>query len=215
MHRVVTLPGALVWAVCLVGFSGCAQPLHLQIPTESHVAATPASSDDMALGTDSITVQVRYFSYSPGVTVLAWRAEDPGYGLRARMRTDGSLIRDHVIYVSASYDPGFPQSPRASIPSRALEPANGFRDEYACRFGECSPFVTLGASIPDDVLRAAKESMPVRFYDDPAARRAHPLLAAQDVQGGNREMTITLDPALIAAYLATVDTVSAQLRRRH
>lgn len=209
-----SVPVAPLAAALLVALFGCATPLRLQIPTESHVGAASSPGTAAELGTDSVTIQVRYFSYSPTVSVLAWRAEDPGYGLRAQIRSDGSLVRDHVLYVSASYQAVMPQSPRAMIPSRPLEASSGFRDDYACHFGECSPFVTLGARIPDDVLRAARESIPVRFYEDAGARRAHPLLAAPDVQGGLREITITVDPALITAYLAMVDSVSAELRKR-
>lgn len=208
MRSILALPA-------LVAFAACAPPLQLQMPKETHIVAAPVSAD-AALGMDSITIQVRYFPHSPDVSVLAWRKEDAGLGLRARFRTDGSQINDHVIWVSSSYAPEFPQSPRARIPTRRLEPANGVRDDYACHFGECTPFVTSGAAIPDNVLRATQGSLPVLFYEDASSRpRVHPLLGTPDVQLGAREMTLTVDSALIAAYLGAVDAVQAQLRRRN
>jgi hypothetical protein len=218
MRRTSVLPRSVYVVspliVSLVALLACAPPLRLQIPTQSRVAGAPGTGDAVGLATDSITVQVRYFSHSSSVSVLAWRVADPGYGLRGEVWNDGSLVGDHVIYVSTSYQPAMPLSPRATIPSRPLEASSGFRDEHACYFGECSPFVTVGAVIPDHVLREARDNMPVRFYEHAADhRRGYPLLAPPEAQGGPRELTITVDPVLIAAYLAMVDSVSSELRK--
>lgn len=202
-------------SLVLCAVSACATPLRLQIPTQSHIAATPLPGDSTGSATDSIIVQVRYFSHSPTVTVVAWRAEHPGYGLRGQIRPDGSLVREHLIYVSASYRPEMPQFPRASIPSMPLRAYKGLRDADACRFGECSPHAAMTALMPDPVLRATRDALPVRFYEDVAARRNQPGSAAPDVAGGPREFTITVDPALVSAYLATVDSVTSELRKRN
>jgi hypothetical protein len=219
MQRLSQIPGRfrlLSSAALLLGVaSGCATPLRLQIPTEQRIAAAPLPGDSADSASDSITVQVRYFSHSPTVTVVAWRAEHPGYGLRAQIRNDGSLVREHLIYVSTSYRPEMPQSPRASIPSMPLRAYKGLRDADACRFGECSPHAAMTALMPDQVLRATRDALPVRFYEDVAARRNQPGSAAPDVAGGPREFTITVDPALVSAYLATVDSVTSELRKRN
>jgi hypothetical protein len=198
----------------LTALAACAAPLRLQIPTESHIAAAPLPGDTTASASDSITIQVRYLPHSPSVSVLAWRADQPGYGLRASVLSDGSLAGQHAIYVSTTYRPEMPQSPRAMIPSMPLRAYRGFRDLNACRFGECSPFTTMNALIPDHVLRATRDATPVRFYEDVAARRGPQLSAATAGSGGPRDFTITIDPALVAAYLATIDSVSGELRRR-
>lgn len=209
------LPRGLSLLACLCAVAGCATPLRLQIPVESHVAAAPPSGDSTASAKDSITIQVRYFPHSPTVAVLAWRTDDPRIGLRAHVLSDGTLAGQHSIYVSASYLPVMPHSPRAMIPSRPLEAYTGYRDLNACRFGECSPFRTMHALIPDHVLRAERSAIPVRFYQDPAALRPYPESALPAEQGGSRDFTITLDPALVAAYLGAIDSVRSELRGRN
>jgi hypothetical protein len=199
--------------VMLVALFGCAAPMRLQIPTESHVAVA-GTEDAAGSATDSITVQVRSFSYSPTVSVLAWNDKEPDYGMRAQLRSDGTLVGDHIIYVSAYYRPDMPQSPRATIPTRRLDAWSGARDDFACYFGECSPQFTLGAAIPDHVLRELRDDIPVRFFEHPAARRQHPLLPSPEIPRAPREITITMNSALVAAYLTTVDSVSAELRKR-
>ena len=144
------------------------------------------------------TVQVRYFSYSPVVSVVAWRPGEPGYGLRGWIRRDGSLIMDHRIFVSTYYHPAVRAFPRAMIPTRPLLMTGVSHDVHACAFGDrCSPWETFGARVPDKVLRATGDSIPVRFYTY-----------------GGRDLVITFHRDLIGAYLAKVDSVSAELRRR-
>lgn len=209
-------------ALCLSVLIACATtPLLLQIPTESHVIAPSATSAPTSAATsaatgsseDSITVQVRYFSHSPTVTVVAWRTHDPRYGLRTQLRTDGSLLREHVVYLSASYHAGMPQSLRATIPSGPLRTHKGYRDADACRFGACSPEVTVGALLPDQVLRSTSEALPVTFYDGAAVRRGPSRLAPPDWPGGPRDITLVIDRGLVAAFLAAVDSVGGELRR--
>jgi hypothetical protein len=190
------LPG-LALVACLAALAGCAPPLHLNTPHETAQAAARSLDDPVAAVSDSITVQVRYFPYSPTVSVVAWMADEPAFGLRGWVRRDGSLSGEHLIYVGTYYHPGVTYFPRATIPFRRLSPGGFYGDVYACYFGEkCSPFDAYGATIPDQILRATNASLPVRFYDY-----------------GGRDMTITINHKLIAAYLAKVDSVSAELRR--
>jgi hypothetical protein len=184
----------LIVAVSLTQL-GCAAPLRLT--TASHVAA-PSQLELTGAQTDSVIVQVRYFSFSPTVSVVAW-TRGSGYGLRGWIRGDGSLVMDHRVYVSTYYHPTVRSFPWASIPSRPLFMTGISRDDYACYFGKsCSPFETFGAFIPDKVLRPSRNSIPVTFY-------------AYD----GREIVVTVHHQLIDAYLATVDSVSAELSRRN
>lgn len=197
----------------LGGVAGCAPPLILQTPKQARIAADPQASM-AAAATDSITVQVRYYSHSPRVSVVAWRDANPEYGLRTQIRHEGSWVPEHSIYVSGHFQPVMPRAPRATIPSMPLQAHNAYRDADACRFGACSPEQIMGARIEDQTLRAARDSIPVRFYEGAATHRSRPGVAGDGPQPGLREFTVTLHPALIAAYLATVDSVRRELGRR-
>lgn len=188
----------LMIAASSAAFSGCAPPLRLKTPVEAYHGAAASGADAIAAVTDTITVQVRYFSFSPTVSVIAWRAEEPSYGLRAWVRRDGSVVGEHQVYVSTYHHPSVTSLPWAITPFRPLRVSGVSRDIYSCYFGNsCSPYETFGASIADDFLRDKHDSIPVTFYD---------------YRG--REMVITIHQPLIAAYLATIDSVSAELRRR-
>lgn len=172
---------------------GCAAPLKLT--TASHVVA-PSQTESIDAQSDSVIVQVRYFSFSPTVSVLAWNRESD-YGLRAWIRRDGSLVGHHQIYVSTYRHPSLRSLPWASIPSRPLFTTGISGDNYACYFGKpCSPFETFGAIIRDEVLRPTRDNIPVTFYGYDGS-----------------QMIVTLNRDLIAAYLTAIDSVSTELRR--
>lgn len=200
--------------LALGALAGCAAPLHLQIPHQSRIVTAPLPGSAADAAADSVTIQVRYFSHSPNVSVVAWRDATPEYGLRTQIRHDGSWVPVHSIYVSGYYQPVMPQAPRAMIPSISLQAYSAFRDADACRFGACSPEAIMGARIEDQTLRAARDSFPVRFYEGAATHHSRPGVTGQNPQPGLREFTVTLGPALIAAYLATVDSVRRELGRR-
>jgi hypothetical protein len=181
----------------LAGFFGCGPPLNINTAFTARDVGLPAPGDTIGATPEPATVQVRYFSFSPTVSVVAWASSEAGYGLRAWMRRDGSLIRDHRIYVSTFYEPAVRAYPHAAVPPRKLRMTGISRDVYACYFGErCSPPETYGARIPDELLRASRDSVAVTFY------------------GRGRELTVTVRRDLIDAYLTAIDSVRAQLRRR-
>lgn len=186
-----TLLGALISAASLAGFVACAPPLILR------TASTPPPTDTVGAAPERVTVEVRYFPFSPTVAVVAWAPAEAAYGLRAWIRRDGSLIRDHRLYVSTYYEPAVRAFPQAVVPSKPLLVTGISHDIYACYFGDsCSPPETFGARVPDEVLRG-RDSVAVKFYGR-----------------GGRELVVTIRRDLIDAYVAAVDSVSAALRRR-
>jgi hypothetical protein len=183
---------ALALTAVLVGFVGCAPPLLLD-----DVVLAPTRTDTIGARADSTEVQLRYFSFSPTVSVVAWPAADAGYGLRAMVRRDGSLVRDHSLYVGTYYEPWVRSLYLAVAPPRQFRRQGVSRDSFACYFGKCSPFETLGIRITDEFLRANRDSVAVTLYGH-----------------DGRAVTITVRRDLIEAYLAAVDSVSAALRKR-
>jgi len=186
--------GAVILAMCL-GLVGCAPPIVLATAPATADVAAPATADTNP-APQPPTIELRYFSFSPTVSVVGWTADDAGYGLRTVVRRDGSLVRDHRLYVSTYCVPWVRSLRLAVAPPKQLEMLGISRDTYACYFGSCSPFETLAVRIPDDLLRANRDSVSVKFY-------------GRD----NRELIITVRRDLIDAYLARVDSVSATLRK--
>lgn len=183
-------PGSLslLLVASLAAFEGCAPPIVLE-------GATPVTPDTTADAEPPI-IELRYFSFSPTVSVVGWTGENDWYGLRTTVRRDGSLVRDHRLYVNTYYKPWMRTFHLAAVPPRGLEMMGVSRDPYACYFGRCSPFETLAVRIPDELLRANRDSVTVTFYGS-----------------SNRQMTITVRRDLIEPYLASVDSVSSALRR--
>jgi len=181
--------GSLAIAAGFAAFIGCAPPIVLD--TASAVPDTTATADKPP------TVELRYFPFSPTVSVVAWRAEDADFGLRTWVRRDGSLVRDHRLYVGTYFEPWVRSLYLAAAPPRQFEMTGVSRDTYACYFGKCSPFETIGVRIPDEFLREIRDSVAVTLY-------------GRD----GRELTITIRRDLIDAYLTAVDSVTAEMRRR-
>lgn len=184
-------------AVSLAGVVACAPPIILGTASTATDAVAPLPTNTTGGAPEPPTIEVRYFPFSPTVSVVGWTATDAGYGLRAWLRRDGSLVRDHRLYVSTYYVPQMRSFHLAAVPPRALKMTGTSRDIYACYFGRCSPFETLGVRIPDELLRANRDSVAVRFYGR-----------------GGRELVVTVRRDLIDAYLSSVDSISAALRRR-
>ena len=181
---------ALVVAASVAALPACAPAIVLDPPVPS---PGPQLED-----AQPPTIELRYFSFSPTVSVVSWPAEENWYGLRASVRRNGSIVRDHRLYVSTYFEPWMRTMYRAAIAPRELKVLGVSRDSYACHFGRCSPFETFSVRVPDDLLRATRDSVTVTLYGT-----------------GNRQLMVTLRRDLIDPYLASVDSVSAALRRRH
>lgn len=136
--------------------------------------------------------------WSPTVSIVGWDADETEYGLRAVVRRDGTLVRDHRLYVSTYIVYGTREFSRAMTPTRSLLLTGLSRDPRPCQGGPiCTPPETFGARLPDALLRANRDSVTVRFYGR-----------------SGRELVITLRRELIDAYLHAVDSVIAELRQR-
>jgi hypothetical protein len=180
---------------------GCAYPFTKQ---SSEYDSNPAPAPTV--------VQVREYPHSPTVEVVAWSPEENAYGFRVALRRDGTLVRDHRLYVSTYYgglrtSRGSSYNSATTYPSlvqtvdsapRLLLSAGVSRDDYACfyDFDNCSPRFTFAVRVPDELLREKRDSLAVRLYG----------------RGGN-EMIVTLYRDVIDPYLRTVDSVAAALRR--
>jgi len=192
------------------GMIGCAAP-HKQVVT--HASSAPLPHSDLTIeapGAAPAIVQVYEYRRSPTVTILAWAPEESAYGLRAWIRRDGSLVRDHRFYVSTWYDGGtFTYIGGSHIrrgffetvapAARLLEPTGLFRDAHSCHaWPECSPYATRGARVPDAMLRANRDSVSIRLYGR-----------------GGAELIVTIRRDVIDPYLRAVDSVSAALRKSY
>jgi hypothetical protein len=203
-------------AVPFLVLLGCASSVAGRTPAAAPVA-NPArqtgDSTDVTLPEEAPVVQVREYSRSPTVSVVAWMPDANAYGLRATVRRDGTLIQDHTLYVSTYYgnvsispyvSPVYLRQARGRgfvttvVPEDQVLLSTGIlRDVQSC-FGwpKCSPYETRGVRVPDAVLRANRDSLAVRFYGSAGS-----------------ELIITVYRDLIDPYLATVDSLSAALRK--
>jgi hypothetical protein len=202
---------ALIFAAVLPALVGCALPV---IPRTATAAARTALSPTDSVGAATLEqvpiVQIREYSHSPTVTILAWAADEPAFGLRAQLRRDGSLVSAHRLYVSTYYN-GVSLSNLRSAPTRLavvqtvappqrlLQSMGISRDVYACFYGiPCSPFEMREVRVPDALLRTNRDSVAVRFYGN-----------------GGTELIITVRREVIDPYLAAVDSVATSLRKKY
>jgi hypothetical protein len=181
---------AIVVVNAFAGLIGCAPSILPVTPSAATRIEVPPPQP--------ATIEVRYYAHSPTVTIVGWDPAETAFGLRAWLRGDGSLIRDHRLYVSTYYTPARPAFTRAVTPDRPLELTGIARDVYSCAGGSpCSPPETFGAFIPDALLRSHRDSLAVTFYN-----------------GRGRELLITLHRDLIEAYLGRLDSVVAVMRTK-
>lgn len=186
----------IAWAV-----AGCGLPHLRPDPVHEQRYVTGVSGADSARDS-SLVVQVRGYDHSGAVAVVAWDTDDPDIGLRATVsRNGGTLVSEprfgsHELYMSAtlvSHMGGFRNA--AVLPGPPLVRARTSRDVYACFYGQhCSPIDAAGVWIPDEVLRAHRDSLVVTF---------------KPPFGEDWELMLGAD--LIDHYLHTVDSVSASL----
>jgi len=198
---------AIVLAAAIAAIVACAPPIGLG-PAPSRARAVPAATEPAARTTsgEPITVVVRYYDFSPTVSVVAWDGEQSAYGLRAIVRRDGTLVEgEHQLYVSTYYFPDYRAFARANWHaftrsmelSRPLRFAGVFHDIHQCEgVSNCSPYETFNARIPDEFLKAGHDSLVVKLYSR-----------------NGREEILTLHRDVIDAYLEKVASVSEALRK--
>lgn len=190
--------------IALAGFAACSLPGAF---TGRGTESTPEPSINRVIA-DSLMpppiVQVRTYSGSPIVTILAWDEDDGYFGLQSSITRDGTIVGtyrfgDHRLYMTPEFIwwmGGFAQA--AIMPQARVLVGTGMRrDYYSCFYGKhCSPMISTGVAIPDSILRANPDSLVVTFFP-----RVY------------ESWTLTLRRELIGAYLKTVDSVLAQTRK--
>lgn len=157
-----------------------------------------------ALATSAVTpvVQVRDDANAPTIGIIAWEAGEAEFGLRTRLRRNGSHLgegraNEHRLYLNTAYvdaKGGFAIA--TAHTGKVLRNAGNARDVDACRFGACSPNQTYGLAVPDELLRANRDSLVVTMRPRTG-----------------RSWVIRLDNSLIDSYLGTIDSVSAALKK--
>lgn len=199
-------------ALALVGaLTGCARSIAIPRTADvSRSAATAfAASPERAATADDLEppkVVVRDYWRAPLASVVGWSAGEAWQGLRASLRRDGTLVRDHQLFISvyavpdwatALHGDWYVYSQDSAVAPQVLQ-VNGMRfDAFNCQGTRgCSPSLFLSARLPDNVLRNSRDSVVVKVF----GRRGD-------------ESHLTLHHDLINSYLAVVDSVSAARRR--
>ncbi len=190
----------LLCTLCVASVVGCSLPLVGRKPDVVKQAVEVAAADTVPLAPP--IVQVRDFWRSSVVSVFAWDVEDAAFGLRAGVSRNGTIVGggrlgDHQLYITpfyAWYMGGFVHA--TAEPGKPLLRTGWSSDPYACFYGShCAPIDAVGVRVPDALLRANRDSLVVTFH---ATRNP---------------WTITLRRELIAAFLASVDSVVAEMRK--
>ena len=148
-------------------------------------------------------VQVRDFAKAPTVAIVAWDGDDASVGLRTRVRRDGSnmgegRVGEHRLHLDSTFVSargGFALA--VAQDGKLLRNAGRGEDTDACRLDNvCSPRETVGLGVPDEWLRQHHDSVVVTFRPR-----------------SGQNWTVRLDGSLIDAYLRTVDSVTAALKK--
>lgn len=149
-------------------------------------------------------VQVRDVPNAPVVAIVAWDPDAADVGLRTRISRDGKDLGDarvgeHRLYLSSVFvdaHGGFAHA--VAQDGKLFRTTASARDVDACRFDNiCSPRETVGLGVPDEWLRQHRDSM---------------LVTLRPRTGQN--WTIRIDGSVINAYLNTIDSVSAAMKKR-
>ena len=147
-------------------------------------------------------VQVRDLPNAPSIDIVGWEPGEAQFGLRTRLRRDGSLLGagrgDHRLFLSSvQVDAKGGFNIATAHTGKVLRKMDKETDVNACRFGNvCSPAETVGLAVSDEMLRENRDSLVVTFR--PAT---------------GRKWTVRLEKPLIDAYLATMDSVSGSLKK--
>jgi hypothetical protein len=203
---------ALVGCAGLMTMSaGCSRPLALAVAEpQPNVQIGKPIGPVVVVDEEADTlprVTVRYNTFSPSIDIVAWDAHESAVGLRASVRRDGTVIRDHRVFVSTAYFSDWQFFARANwhvftnniLRAQPLLFAGRSQDLYPCdaQVG-CSPFESLNLFIPDAVLRAGRDAVIVRAW------------GSED-----RLREIVLPRIVVDAYLAKYDAVTSELRATH
>lgn len=149
-------------------------------------------------------VQVRDVANAPTVAIVAWDPDNADVGLRTRIGRDGKDLGDarvgeHRLYlssVSVEAHGGFAHA--VAQDGKLLRTTPSARDVDACRFDNiCSPRETIGLGVSDEWLRQHRDSL---------------LVTLRPRTG--QEWTIRIDGSVINAYLNTIDSVSAAMKKK-
>jgi hypothetical protein len=169
-------------------------------------------------------VQVRDVPTMPFVSIVAWQPGEAAFGLRTRLRRNGShlgedRVGEHRLFLATTfveanggYDHAVAHNGKllrdigrvremVRDTSRTRRRSESTRDTVidvdACRFGNvCSANKTVGIGVSDEFLREHRDSL---------------IVTLRPKVGRNWE--IRLDGELIKAYLATMDSVAASLKK--
>ena len=200
-------------ALALVAaLTGCARSIaipstsnvsRIAVPTFATTEGRASSGDDGELP----KVVVRDYWRAPIANVIGWSEGEAWQGLRASLRRDGTLVRDHQLFISvhalpdwstALHGDWYVYSQDTTEAPQVLQ-VNGMRfDAFNCQGTRgCSPSLFLSARMPDNLLRRSRDSVVVKVF----GRRGD-------------ESRLTLHHDLINSYLAVVDSVSAARRHR-
>ncbi len=204
--------GLTAMSVAAFGSYACARAPRVATTTASATAMT--SSATASAGDDAAVLKseedhglpktiVRHYWRAPSTTVIGFSAKEGYQGLRSSVRDDGSLVRDHHIFVSAyavvnvaslhprnsnwyAFTNGMQQKEQ-------LQLNNPVRDQFNCDgTDECSPLFYYSARVSDGFLRASRDSIVVKMEE----------------VNGMSETLVTLRADMVTRYLAVVDSVS-------
>lgn len=149
-------------------------------------------------------VQVRDFPNAPVVAVVAWDTDDADVGLRTRVDHEGKDLGDarvgeHRLYLSSvSVDAHGGFAHAVAHDGKLLRTTSDARDVDACRLNNvCSPRETVGLGVPDEWLRKHRDSIVVTLRPR-----------------SGQNWTVRIDGSVINAYLNTIDSVSAAMKKK-
>lgn len=148
-------------------------------------------------------VQVRDLPNAPSIDIVGWEPGEAQFGLRTRLRRDGTLLGagrgDHRLFLSTVFvdaKGGF--NIANAHTGKVFRKMAEEKDMDACRFDNvCSAAETVGLAVDDELLRANRDSLVVTLRPKTG-----------------RNWSIRLEKPLIDAYLATIDSVSASLKKQ-
>lgn len=150
-----------------------------------------------------VLVQVREYEGSTTAEVVAWSSRRPNWGLRTAVRENGSLERDHYVFVNTIYL-GLTSSPRfvkmLEPRVRNLETKIVSNDVHNCYQSDlCSPRSYLAARVPDRLLQAKPDSI---------------VLVVPSNRDASGQVTIRIAADVITPYVATVDSLIAARKKK-